>query len=93
VKISDFVADLSNRLICPAFANFSLMGWKPEDDPSPPEHPPAPPAVEDGDLAFDMNKTPEPIPDYDPGDDNHFDDDDGHDNNGEKIQTGRHRLS
>ncbi|KAJ1524913.1 hypothetical protein ONE63_009771 [Megalurothrips usitatus] len=56
--------------LCPSFRDFKFLGWRPENDPRPAQDvpsrpPPAPLADLDDDHAFDMNQTPEPIPEMD----------------------------
>lgn len=63
--------DIKNLEICPSFRDFTFTGWVPENDPRPTLDlpPPAPPQQLLSDLnddhVFDMNQTPEPIPDVD----------------------------
>lgn len=69
------IPDFSNLEICPSFRDFTFAGWVPENDPRPsvdlPPPPPPPPQNSIPDLnddhVFDMNQTPEPIPDVDFG--------------------------
>lgn len=63
--------------LCPSFRDFTFVGWRPENDPRPTADasvppPPVFPNVDD-DHAFDMNQTPEPIPDVDSGGGGFFD--------------------
>ncbi|XP_034255760.1 condensin complex subunit 2 [Thrips palmi] len=65
--------DLKNLEICPSFRDFKFSGWVPENDPRPaldlpPPPPPQQPLADlNDDHVFDMNQTPEPIPDVDFG--------------------------
>ncbi|KAK3921352.1 Condensin complex subunit 2, partial [Frankliniella fusca] len=70
--------DIKNLELCPSFRDFKFVGWRPQNDPTPvPEIPPPPSTppisnLDDGD-AFDLNQTPEPIPDFDCGEGGVFD--------------------
>ncbi|KAK3921405.1 Condensin complex subunit 2 [Frankliniella fusca] len=66
------IPDIKNLELCPSFRDFKMVGWRPENDPTPVPDIPPPPSIppisnlDDGD-AFDLNQTPEPIPDFDCG--------------------------
>lgn len=68
--------DIKNFELCPSFKDFTIVGWRPENDPRPPpESVPPPPSFSNlnDDHVFDMNQTPEPIPDFECGGGDVFD--------------------
>lgn len=71
------IPDITNLELCPSFRDFNIVGWRPENDPTPvpdiPPPPTLPPLDNVDDDAFDMNQTPEPIPDFDCGGGGGFD--------------------
>lgn len=62
--------------MCPSFRDFTFVGWRPENDPRPAPDLPPPPTFPDlnDDHVFDMNQTPEPIPEVDCGGGGVYDD-------------------